>query len=370
MAPPVLDRCQPQRGPTVGGTVLDIEGSNLTGTTEVVFFGTLAAEIIQVADSTVRVRTPAAASLPATIKVTTPEGSASLDSAFTYEAAYYPEPEVSDRPIAPDPHGSVILHGEHFSYVTDVSVDGADVPFAVEADTRLSVILPPGRAEPLAVILGYPRGSGVKTFAPAYTAVCPPPEPPNTALPPLIYRMDPASGRSWTNQPGPDTIVFGEHLSRVTSMRLQAPGRSEEEQEDLLSALTFRVLSDQHLRVTFTGNQSQGTWLVTARSPYGIAGVDYYASQLIPVGPQAYTLSPNHGPAAGGNEVTITSSFINDSGTVAVLFGGTNPSPNARRVGTTSVVCVVPPGPPGPVEVTVLTAGGYRALPNGYTYEA
>ncbi|CAM5470247.1 hypothetical protein STENM327S_08214 [Streptomyces tendae] len=65
-------------------------------------------------------------------------------------------------------------------------------------------------------------------------------------------------------------------------------------------------------------------------------------------------ISPNQGSTGGGTLVTITGTNL--SGTTAVTFG-TRPATSITNVSPTQVTAV-PRGRPGPVTVSVTTAGG------------
>ncbi len=76
-------------------------------------------------------------------------------------------------------------------------------------------------------------------------------------------------------------------------------------------------------------------------------------------------LSPNHGPAAGGNRVTING--VNLNGATAVTFG---PGRKATNVNCTITSCTVtaPPGPVSRVNVQVTTPHGTSPANDGNLY--
>ncbi len=82
-------------------------------------------------------------------------------------------------------------------------------------------------------------------------------------------------------------------------------------------------------------------------------------------GPTITLISPGSGPYSGDALVTITGSGFGAGTTVD--FGA-----NAGRfpvvTGSTRIDLITPPGPIGPVDVTVRTLGGWVTAPNGYTY--
>lgn len=78
-------------------------------------------------------------------------------------------------------------------------------------------------------------------------------------------------------------------------------------------------------------------------------------------------VSPNVGPVAGGNTVTITGDCFADA--TAVSFGGAT-APTFTVVSDSTVTAVVPPGASGTVDVVVAGVGacGDSELVDGYRY--
>lgn len=82
------------------------------------------------------------------------------------------------------------------------------------------------------------------------------------------------------------------------------------------------------------------------------------------------SLTPNNGPVAGTNIVTISGTNLG-SGTdiTAVLFGNT--AAEVRTQTNNNAVVTVPPGAAGPATVTIRsTSRGEAVLSNAYTYNA
>lgn len=83
--------------------------------------------------------------------------------------------------------------------------------------------------------------------------------------------------------------------------------------------------------------------------------------------PTIISITPNSGPVAGGNQVTITGTNFDISATVA--FNGTSAT-NVGVLSLTTLMATVPPGNPGTVSVTVTVNGQPVTLANAYTYGA
>jgi glutamate dehydrogenase/leucine dehydrogenase len=83
---PVITSISPNSGSTAGGTTVTINGSGLTGATQVKFGGTPATDVTVVSDSQITAVTPAKAAGLTHVSVTTPEGT-SQTAPFTYVAS-------------------------------------------------------------------------------------------------------------------------------------------------------------------------------------------------------------------------------------------------------------------------------------------
>jgi YVTN family beta-propeller protein len=84
--------------------------------------------------------------------------------------------------------------------------------------------------------------------------------------------------------------------------------------------------------------------------------------------PQVNSISPDIGPAAGGNQVTLTGVGFND--VLAVTFGGESAT-SYTVTSPTTITATVPPGRGGPVYVAVTTYRGDSPTTPGaqYTYQ-
>ncbi len=87
-ASPTVTSVSPTSGPTTGGTLVTISGTDLTGTTDVKFGTTTAASVTNVSSSTVTAVSPAHAAGIVDVTVTTAGGTSATSSAdqFTYVA--------------------------------------------------------------------------------------------------------------------------------------------------------------------------------------------------------------------------------------------------------------------------------------------
>jgi formylglycine-generating enzyme required for sulfatase activity len=82
--PPSVSGLNPPGGGTAGGMLITISGTRLTGTTSVMVGGVAATSVTVVDDTTVTAVTPAGALGAQDVTITTPGGTATLTSGFTY----------------------------------------------------------------------------------------------------------------------------------------------------------------------------------------------------------------------------------------------------------------------------------------------
>src|SRR5439155_1483593 len=82
--------------------------------------------------------------------------------------------------------------------------------------------------------------------------------------------------------------------------------------------------------------------------------------------PTIGSISPNGGPLAGGQSVTISGTNLGNATSVA--FGGTAGTITANSA--TSISVTTPAHAAGAVDVVVTTSGGAATSTNGYTYIA
>ncbi|NIK47869.1 hypothetical protein FHS46_002186 [Variibacter gotjawalensis] len=100
-AAPTLASASPNSGSAAGGTLVTLSGTNLSGATAVTFGGTAALAVTVINATTVTAVTPAHAVGVVTIAITTPNGTASLANAFSYNVVSTATAVSSSRNPAP-----------------------------------------------------------------------------------------------------------------------------------------------------------------------------------------------------------------------------------------------------------------------------
>ncbi|WP_223693745.1 IPT/TIG domain-containing protein [Leifsonia poae] len=125
---------------------------------------------------------------------------------------------------------------------------------------------------------------------------------------------------------------------------------------------SFTVVNDTTITVT-TPAHAAGAADVVVQSPNGDSAPGTFTFDAAPA---VTSVSPTHGPAAGGTVVTITGTGF--TGATGVTFGGTAGT-TFTVVNDTSITVTTPAHTPGPVDVVVQSPSGDSA-PGTFTFDA
>jgi hypothetical protein len=197
---------------------------------------------------------------------------------------------------------------------------------------------------------------------------------PGSAMPaPTVTRVSPNAGPP---AGGTAVTVTGSgFLRRVTHVVFHDPRANPADRP-----ATNVVVADDGTTITCTAPPGvlEHTVDVVVSSPGGVS-LSSAASKFTYLVPPAVTgVAPHRGPVAGGGQVTVTGSdFIAGNGpdgtpVTKVRFGTAAATGVSVGSGGTSLLCTVPPGAAGEVDVVVTTAGGSStpSAASKYTYVA
>jgi hypothetical protein len=346
VAAPAIAGLNPTEGPTTGGTVVTITGTNLLGATAVSFGGTPATSFTVDSATQITATSPAGAAGTIDVSVVTIGGASANTAAddFTYVAA----PAIASLSPAEGPAtgGTVVtITGTNLLGATAVSFGGTPATsFVVDSATQITATSPAGVAGTVDVSVVTVGGTSANTAAAdfAYLAA------------PAIASLSPAEGRTTG---GTLVTITGTDLGGVTSVNFGAT--------PAVSVIGFSATR------------------ITAVSPAGVAGTvdvsvttgggtsaNTAADDFTYVAAPAVTgLSPNAGPEAGGTVVTITGTALLNAG--AVNFGAT-PAASFTVDSATQITATSPAGAAGIVDVSIVTVGGISAntAADDFTYVA
>ncbi|MEV6316925.1 IPT/TIG domain-containing protein [Streptomyces sp. NPDC051776] len=340
---PRLYDISPIAGPTGGGNIVLLTGTNLQGTFQVTFGGTPATIVSQSPyGNSVTVTAPPHAAGTVPVVATTSYGTSNPVN-YTYTAG--PGPTVSV--LVPD--NGPTAGGTAFAII-GTNLTGASVTFNGVAATGVSIngsgtVLtgntPPGPAGNVPVVITTPLGN--TTVSGGFTYVPPPPLPVTTGISP----------NTGTAAGGTAFVITGSNLNgaSVTFNGVAATGVS------VNAAGTFIV--------GFTPAGAVGTVPVVVTTPFGNAPVAGGFTYTAPPSPVTTGISPNTGTAAGGTAFVITGSNLDGA---SVTFNGVAATGVSVNAAGTFIVGFTPAGAPGTVPVVVTTLGGNAVVPGGYTY--
>jgi hypothetical protein len=340
----------PSRGPVEGGTWANIIGSGFVDgiddspfgvrdVTDVTFADNPAVDIEVIRDDMLSVRMPPGIAGSVPVTVVNPNGSFTLQDAFTYfeaVSAYQMTPEdLSGRGGTP-----IEVRGTGFTADTMVLVAGRPASsIEVQNATTVSAVAPPGDPGSADVEVINKNGQALLFRAVTYHPA------------PHLDALDPAAGPETGGTPvsaggagfsEPLDLLFGAAPATdllVSATKIQSTSPAGSGQVDVTVA--GRVDSD-----TLAGGF---VYLPAATGTLTVSGV-----------------APKRGPADGGGTATVAGEgFL--AGVTGVLFGA-NPATDVQTVDDRILTLQVPAGQPGPVQVTVQTAADQAALDDAYTY--
>ncbi|GAA1778304.1 hypothetical protein GCM10009748_08580 [Agromyces lapidis] len=325
---PTITLLDPDEGPTAGGTIVTITGTDLAGATEVTVDG-VSVPFTQVSDTEVAFTTPSHAAGTVDVTVSTP-GGASGALPFTY----VPAPVLTglDPDAGPVAGGTpVTITGTDLAGATEVIVDGVSVPFTQVSDTEISFETPAHAAGQ--VLVGVVTSGGPSNTLPfSYVPM------------PVLTALDPGEGPT---AGGTLVTITGTALGGATEVTIDGV------------SVPFTQVSDTE--ITFeTPAHAAGAVDVIVSTPGGDSGALPFTYVPAPV---LTALSPDAGPVAGGTPVTITGTDL--AGATAVTVDGV--SVVFTQVSDTEITFTTEPHAAGTVDVVVVTAGG-ESGPLPFTY--
>lgn len=350
---PTITSVTPASGPKTGGTQVTLEGTGLTGTTDVTVGGQTGSDIQVIDDSTVTFITPAGTVGAQDVVVTSGEVPVTEGDGFTYVAVKPDAPtslsgtardtQVDLTWSAPAETGGAAIDG----YRIESSTDGGET-FSAEVDNT-------GSTSTSASVTGLTNGTtyvfrvaainsvGTGTFSSNSSAVTP-------QDPPAITTVAPSSG---TDLGGTEVTISGSDFTGATAVSVAGT-----------AVASFTVDGPTQITAT-TDAGTAGTGDVVVTTPSGSA-TSSNAFQYLAI-PTITNTNPFYGPLAGGTSVTITGT--NFTGATEVLFGDSDAT-SYTVDSATQITAVAPAGSAGDVDVRVTTADGVVTESGGFTYFA
>jgi hypothetical protein len=335
---PVLTSVAADEGPVAGGQTVTLTGAGFRAGMQVAVGGAPATDVTVLSGTQATVTTPAHPVGPVDVTVSTPGGSSTLGSAYTYVVA----PTLTGASPSAGPTGggtTVVLTGSGFRPDTQVlfGSTAAAVASVGGGGTELTVTTPAHSAGVADVTVSTPGGSA--GLDDAYTFVVPP------TLTGVAPSEGPASG-------GTAVTLTGSGFTQATQVTFGGT-----------TAVVLTVNPAGTVLTAATPSHAAAPVDVTVTVSGGSATKDDAFTYV--AAPTITGASPDHGPTAGGQTVTLSGSGFRSG--MQVSIGGT-PATGVNVVSPTQATVVTPSHAAGAVDVSVSTLGGSATLDDGYSY--
>jgi uncharacterized membrane protein len=342
---PAVTNISPNLGPSSGGTIVTISGSDLSGATAV-DFGSVAATSITVNSTTsITATSPPGALGVVDVTVTTPDGTspALFDDQFTYSNKALVSAITPNS--GPTTGGTTVtITGANFTGATAVNFGNtAATGFTFTSSTSLTAVSPAGSAGTVDVTVTNAGGTSSTVAGDQFTYVAAP----------SISSITPIAGPT---AGGTSVVISGSNLSGASAVSFGSSG-----------AASFTVNSSSSITAT-SASAAVGTVNVTVTTAGGTSATGI-SDQFTYIGlPTVTAVTPGAGPLAG-TSVAITGTNL--SAVTAVYFG-TTAATHFTVSSATSITATAPAEAAGSVDVTVASAGGTSATSTAdqFTYTA
>jgi hypothetical protein len=343
---PTVTRVTPSSGPTTGGTLVTITGTNFSSKAASVTFGTTPATSVTVTSPTqMKATSPAAAGAgPVSVSVTNLGGTGTEPTAFTYVAA----PAVTSVTPSSGPTSggtTVTITGTDFSAATAAVKFGstAAASFTVTSPTTIKAVTKPHAAGTVGVSVTTASGAAGKTTVFTFTAV------------PTLGTLAPTSGPQGG---GTRVVISGTNFSaRTASVTFGT-----------VPATTVTVTSSTRMTAK-TPAHATGTVGVTVTNLGGSATkAAAYTYNAAGTAVTVTSVTPDHAPATTfvRTTVTIHGTHFPTSGTKPTVKFGTTAVTGRGVTVTSSTTITVRPHRKGAGTVSVSV--GTATEPTAFTY--
>ncbi len=347
VAAPTLTSLTPDHGLSTGGTRVTLTGANFAQGATVTFGGVAARDVVVSSTTSLSATTGGHATGRVDVVVRNPDGqTGTLTGGFTYDPA--PAPTVTS--VTPNSGlstgGTVVtLSGTGFAAGATVLIGGVEATnVSVTSDTSLTAATPPHAAGTVDVVVRNPDGqTGTRGAAFTYTP----------APAPVVSAISPVKGSSTG---GTVVTVTGSNFVPGATVLL---GSTPATNVSFSSATTLTASTPAH---------TPGAVDVVVRNPDGQAGTKSgaFTYEAAPA-PLLSTISPTHGPASGGTQVTLIGN--NFAAGALVMFDGVRGT-NVELLSANILTVTTPAHAPGAVDVLVLNLDGQSVTrTGGFTYD-
>ena len=283
-------------GPTTGGTLVEISGTNFTAASTVVFGANAATNVSYNSTTGKLTATAPAGTGMVNVRVTT-SGTQSA-TATANQFTYFAPPTITGLSRSTGPSGggsSVVITGTNFISGSTVAFGANNVTtFTIDSTTQITATSPAGTGT-VDVRVSNQGGTSAESVADNFTY-----------FPiPAVTTISPTTG---TTAGGTSVTITGQNFLGATAVKF---GTAD---------AIFTV--DSATQITATAPAGTGEVNVTVITPGGTSAVALYGKFTYVSPPTISSISPSLGMLTGGQDVIITGTGLNNllvSG--GVLFG-------------------------------------------------
>ncbi len=346
-AAPTLASIAPTSGPSSGGTVVTLTGTNFYAGVTVTFGGSLATSVTVTGSTTITCVTSAGPVGPGNVVVTNLDGqSATLANGFTYMGPAPTLASVSPSSGVNTGNVTITLTGTNFAAGATVIVGGSlATTVTVASTTSVTAVTPNLWPTTGAVAVTITNSDGqFAMLATGYTL---------TNSPPLLFTVSPAAGPAGG---GAVVNVTGKYFQSGATVAIGGAS---------VSITTFTT-------TTIVGTTPSGTVglaSVVVTNPDAQTTTLSNAYRFLGVAPTVTAISPTSGTNSGGTAVTVTGTNFQSGATVD--FEGFGAGSAVTFVSSTTLTCTTPNvfGGVGQANVAVVNPDGqYDTLPLAFTF--
>jgi RHS repeat-associated protein len=341
-AGPSVTSISPTTGPTAGGTIVIINGTNFTGATAVKFGTTNATSFTVNSSIKITATSPSHTAGTVDITVTTLNGTSSTSSADQF--IYTSVPVVYGISPTSGPtagNTSVTITGINFAGVTAVKFGTNNaISFHVNFSTSITATSPAGSAGTVDITVTTSGGTSGTSSADQFAYVAPP----------TVTGVSPNSGSTGG---GTSVTITGTNLSNATTVTFGST-----------AATSFTVNSSTQITAT---SPAEGAAMVdvTVTTAGGTSATGSADKFTYNNSPSVSSISPTSGPTAGGTSITITGT--NFTGATAVTFGATAAT-SLTVNSSTQITATSPAENPVTVDITVTNSSGTSSIATADQY--
>jgi uncharacterized repeat protein (TIGR02543 family) len=320
-------------GPTTGGTVVEISGTNFTSSSTVVFGANAATDVSYNSTTGKLTATSPAGTGTVNVRVTT-SGTQSA-TATANQFTYYAPPTITglSRSTGPNAGGSsVIITGTNFTSASTVAFGSSNVStFTINSTTQITATSPAGTG---AVDVRVTNQGGTTADVSADNF---------TYFPlPAVTSISPTSG---TTSGATSVTITGQNFTGTTGVKF---GTAD---------ATFTV--DSSTQITATAPAGSGEVNVTVITPGGTSTVALYGKFTYVSPPTLSSISPSSGMLTGGQDVIITGTGLNNLLTTGGVLFGSIAAQTVSVIDSTQIRVVTPSTTVlGEIDIFLVNASG------------